>query len=187
MILNVDYDSKGQPFRFVDPTTAQQYQSIENYHQRREIANDLHNEFKFSQFEWDGQNEGALCRDYLALVHNRDLHQLTSHMSAEIHKLLYERASRSQYLIKREENEEAYDDDDKEGTTTQQKEFIGFDETGQFGDILETMPTDWIAVDMWSQLVKFDIDTHAKNGLVLGLFVLNRPPGPAEEELIYDT
>ena len=99
-------------------------------------------------------------------------------MSNEIHKLLYERASRSQYLIKHEED----DDGDDE-----RREFIGFDETGQFGNILETMPTDWLTVDMWSQLVKFDIDTHVKGCLVLGLFVLNRPPDPAEDELIYDT
>ena len=89
VITLIDYDSKGTPFRFVAPTTAQQYQSIESYHQRKEIADDLHSEYKFSKFEWNGQSEGALCRDYLTLVHNHDLHQLTSHMSEEKHKLLY--------------------------------------------------------------------------------------------------
>ena len=49
------------------------------------------------------------------------------------------------------------------------------------------MPTDWITVDLWSQLVKFDIDTHVKRGWVLDLLVLNRPPDPAEDDLIYDT
>jgi hypothetical protein len=34
MITNVDYDSKGTPVKFIDPATAQQYVSIENYHQR---------------------------------------------------------------------------------------------------------------------------------------------------------
>ena len=40
-----DYDAKSTPFRLVDPTTAQQYHSIESYHQREEIADDLHNEY----------------------------------------------------------------------------------------------------------------------------------------------
>ena len=47
------------------------------------------------------------------------------------------------------------------------------------------MSTDWITVDVWSQLVKFDVDTHVKDDLVLGLFVLNRCPDPAEDELVY--
>ena len=47
------------------------------------------------------------------------------------------------------------------------------------------MSTDWITVDVWSQFVKFDVDTHVKDDLVLGLFVLNRCPDPAEDELVY--
>ena len=81
-------------------------------------------------------------------------------MSEEMHKLLYERASRNQYLIKRDEDDDEFDEDND--TNTQHTQFIGFDETGQFGNILETMPTDWITVDLWSQLVKFDIDKHVK-------------------------
>lgn len=93
-------------------------------------------------------------------------------MSEEIHKLLYERVSQSQYRIKCEDEDE-------------QHEFVGFDETGQFGNILKTMSTGWITVVVWSQLVKIDVDTHVKYDLVLGLFVLNRCLDPAEYELVY--
>ena len=103
VITHIDHDSKNTPIRFVDPTTAQQSQSIENYHQRKEIANGLHNEYKFSYFESDGQHGMALRREYLELVHNWDLHQLTSHMSEDMHKLLDGKASRSQYRIRCEQ------------------------------------------------------------------------------------
>ena len=43
VITNIDYDSKGTPVQFIRPTTAQQYASMGNYHQRKEFVNDLHN------------------------------------------------------------------------------------------------------------------------------------------------
>lgn len=72
-------------------------------------------------------------------------------MSEEKHGLLYDRSSRSRYLNNRDENEEAAFDGGKERTDTVQQHCIGFDETKQFGNILETIPTVWITVGLWSQ------------------------------------
>lgn len=88
-------------------------------------------------------------------------------MSEEVHKLRYDRTSRSQYLIKREDSAAAYYDDGAEGTNTVHKQCVVFYETRQFGIILETTPTDWVTVDLWSQVVNCDIDTHVTNCLKL--------------------
>ena len=78
VILNIRYDSTGAPVSFIEPTTAQQYSAVEHYHQRKAIADDLYNEMKFSEFEWNGQIEGELCYEYLRLERNRDVLQLKS-------------------------------------------------------------------------------------------------------------
>jgi len=134
---------------------------------------------KFSEFEWKGQNEGELCYDYLRLKHNRDLSQLKSFFSPEIHQMVYERAIRGQYIAKCDT------DNDKDNTADIDK-YIGFDENTQFGDILVCMETDWIALDYWSEMVKFDMSKHATNNkLIHGLYVLNRCPEGFEELLMF--
>ena len=54
VILNIRYDSTGSPVSFIEPTTAQQYTAVDNYFQKKTIAHDLHDELKFSEFEWNG-------------------------------------------------------------------------------------------------------------------------------------
>ena len=73
VILNTRFDSIGEPVSFIEPTTAQQYTAaVNNYYQRKAIADDLYNELKFSEFGGNGQTEGEFCDDYLRLKHNRD-------------------------------------------------------------------------------------------------------------------
>ena len=51
VILNMKTGPNGTPERFIEPTTAQQYTAVDNYFQRRAIADDLYTEFKFSEFQ----------------------------------------------------------------------------------------------------------------------------------------
>ena len=180
VILNIKYDSAGAPVSFIEPTTAQQYTAVENYYQRKAIAEDLYNELQFSEFEWNGQNEGELCYEYLRLKHNRDLSQLKSFFNPELHRVVYERAMRGQYIAKCDD-----DDGDDDGDATD-KTYTGFDENMQFADILVCMETDWIALDYWSDMVKFDMSKHTTNNkLVHGLYLLNRCPKSFEQLLIF--
>ena len=93
--------------------------------------------------------------------------------------MVYERAIRGQYIAKCDT------DNDKDNTADIDK-YIGFDENTQFGDILVCMETDWIALDYWSEMVKFDMSKHATNNkLIHGLYVLNRCPEGFEELLMF--
>jgi hypothetical protein len=173
-IINIGMDNTGSPVGFIEPTIAQQYKAVDNYYQRKFIADDLFREFQWSKFQGNNQNEGELCYDYFRLVHNRDLHKLKSFFISEIHRLLIEQAMKGQYQVQT--------DDDV--TLGDHEQILGFDETGQFGVILETMPTPWIALDLGSQIVPFDKHLHTDGGLIGGVFVLNRRPTPPTELLV---
>lgn len=175
VILNIKYDPAGAPVSFIEPTTAQQYTAVENYFSRKAIADDLYNELKFSEFEWHGQSPGELCYEYLRLKHNRELSQLKSFFSQEMHQVVYEHAIRGQYIAKCDDENDAED-----------QVYTGFDENTQFGDILVCMETDWIALDYWSEMVEFDVSKHTANSkLVHGLYLLNRCPRGFEELLMF--
>ena len=47
VITNIRFDSTGIPDSFIEPTTAQQYTAVNNYYQRKAIADNLYNEMKF--------------------------------------------------------------------------------------------------------------------------------------------
>jgi hypothetical protein len=176
--LNIGFDSVGVPDKFVDPTNGQQYNSVANYHQRKAIADDMFNELKFSEFEWGGQTEGQMCYDYLRLKHNRDMVQLKSFLSPQLHDLIDTRAMKSQYQIQGNNN--------KDNGNDNKNKYTGFDENSQFLHILQTMETDWIAIDYWSELMPFEVSKHISNNqLTHGLYLLNRCPTPRPELLIY--
>ena len=135
---------------------------------------------KFSEFEWNGQNEGELCYQYLRLKHNRDLPQLKSFFSPEMHNLIYERSIRGQYIAKCDS-----DSNDLEADATNNT-YTGFDENTQFGDILVCMDTDWIALDYWSEITTFDISKHiVSDKLIHGLYLLNRCPKGFDDLLMF--
>jgi len=136
---------------------------------------------KFSELEWNGQNEGELCYEYLRLRHNRDLSQLKSFFSPEIHQIVYERAIRGQYIAKCDN-----DDENDNAAEVDKHKYTGFDENTQFGDILVCMETDWIALDYWSEMVEFDVSKHtANNKLIHGLYLLSRCPKEFEQLLMF--
>lgn len=66
-----------------------------------EIANDIHNAYNFSQFEWDGRNEGGVCSAYFVMLHNHVLHPSIYHMSEYVFTLTYAISSNRQSIIKR--------------------------------------------------------------------------------------
>ena len=182
VILNIKYDSTGAPVSFIEPTTAQQYTAVDNYDQRKAISDDLYNELKFSELEWNNQTQGELCYEYLRLKHNKELSQLKSFFSVEMHQIVYERAIRGQYIAKCDNDNYDNCNDDNGGDQL----YTGFDENTQFGDILVCMETDWIALDYWSEMVEFDVSKHATNNkLVHGLYLLSRCPKYFEELLMF--
>ena len=77
--------------------------------------------------EWNGQNEGELCYEYLRLKRNRDLSQSKSFFSPEIHQVVYERAIRGQYIARCDHDNEV-DNENDNATQVDTHEYTGFDE-----------------------------------------------------------